>query len=191
MSKPRSGRTILTMSNTAASPEPPDNKEQEYQFNSPESTRESTPGHEPRNQHLPSHSPTAPLIAPKEDDSAVESADLMSSAESTSTLSLIAEKSTSMVASLIVEPISNVFVTPTTSPKLGNLWHALRSTQIRPLLYSSMVAVMASLSFGYGIGYSSPTLNDLDGNEGEYTSFRKTIYRDTFNVRDIIIIIMY
>ena len=181
MSGPRSGHRTLTMSHTAASPEPPDsedNKEQEYQFNSSENT--------PRHQHSPSYSPTVPLIA-KEDDSALGSADLISNAESTSTLSLFSEKSTSMVSSLIVEPISNIVVTPTTTPKLGNLWHALRSTQIRTLLYSSMVAVMASLSFGYGIGYSSPTLSDLEANKGEYTSFRKAIYRDTFNVSDIIV----
>ena len=168
-----SERAHITLSaQTAVSPEPPDSgedKEQEYQFNSPENL--------PRRQY----SSTVPLIPPT-DDSALESADLLSNAESTSTLSSIADKSTSLISSLIVEPFSNVVITPTTTPQIGNLWQALRSVQIRTLLYSSMVAVMASLSFGYGIGYSSPTLHDLDANEGKHTYFRKTIYHDVFNV---------
>ena len=160
----------------AVSSTPPDSdedKEQEYQFTSPE------------NLSRRQHSSTVPIIPPTDartDDSALESTDLLSNAESTSTLSSIAEKSTSLVSSLIVEPFSNVVITPTTAPRLGNLWQALRSVQIRTLLYSSMVAVMASLSFGYGIGFSSPTLHDLDANEGKHTYFRKTIYHDLFNV---------
>ena len=168
-----SERTHLVLSEkTEVSPEPPDSdedKEQEYQFNSP--------GNVPRRQH----SPTVPFVPPT-DDSALESTDFLSNAESTSTLSSIAEKSTSLVSSLMIEPFSNVVITPTTTPQLGNLWEALRSVQIRTLLYSSMVAVMASLSFGYGIGYSSPTLHDLNANEGEHTYFRRTIYQDLFNV---------
>lgn len=168
-----SERTHFTLSQkTALSPEPSDSgedKEQEYQFNSPKNV--------PRREY----SPTAPPVPPT-DDSALESADFLSNAESTSTLSSIAEKSTSLVSSLIVEPFSNVVISPTTTPQLGNLWQALQSVQIRTLLYSSMVAVLASLSFGYGIGYSSPTLHDLNANEGKHTYFRKTIYHDLFNV---------
>ena len=178
-----SERTPFTLSQkTAVSPEPSDSgedKEQEYQFNSPKNV--------PRRQY----SPTRTALVPPTDDSALESADFLSNAESTSTLSSIAEKSTSLVSSLIVEPFSNVVITPTTTPQLGNLWQALRSVQIRTLLYSSMVAVMASLSFGYGIGYSSPTLHDLDANEGKHTYFRKTIYHDLFNVSYSVKILYY
>ena len=158
------------------SPEPPDSdttdKEEESHFTSPEQLRR--------------HSPIASLITPIEQhDSTLESTDLLSvsPADSTSTLSL---KSTSLVSSLFIEPISNVVVTPTTPPQLGNLWQALRSVRIATLLYSSVVTVMASLSFGYGIGFSSPTLHDLDENEGKHTYFRRTIYHDSFNVSNII-----
>ena len=159
------------------SPEPPDSdsdedKQEESQFTSPASLHRHS-------YNKPSTKP----FAPTENDSALESTDLLSHADSTSTLSSIVEKSTtSLVSSLIVEPISNVVVTPTTAPQLGNLWQALRSVRIATLLYSSIITVMASLSFGYGIGYSSPTLHDLDQNEGEHTYFRKTIYHDAFNV---------
>jgi len=88
----------------------------------------------------------------------------------------------SLIASSIIEPVSNVVITPTSSPRLGNLWAALRSGRIRTLLYSSLVAVMASLSFGYAMGYSSPTLVDLDSNVGKHRFFNKTIYHDAFNV---------
>jgi len=68
------------------------------------------------------------------------------------------------------------------TPRLGNLWQALKSVRIRTLFYSSLVAVIGSLSFGYANGFSSPTLPDLDENEGEHTYFNKTIYHDLFNV---------
>lgn len=159
------------------SPEPPDSdeddKQEESQFTSPVSLRRHSPNAKP---------------APTDHDSALESADLLSvsHADSTSTLSSIAEKSTtSLVSSLIIDPISNVVITPTTAPQIGNLWQALRSVRITTLLYSSIITVMASLSFGYGIGYSSPTLHDLDQNEGTHTYFRRTIYHDAFNVSSI------
>ena len=74
--------------------------------------------------------------------------------------------------------------TPAT-PRLGNLWKALKSVRIRTLFYSSVVAVIGSLSFGYVNGFSSPTLPDLDKNNGEHTYFNKTIYHDLFNVSHI------
>ena len=166
------------------SPEPPDSdeddKQEESQFTSPASLRR--------------HSHTKPKGAPTDHDSALESADLLSvsHADSTSTLSSIAEKSTiSLVSSLIIDPISNVVITPTTRPQIGNLWQALRSVRITTLLYSSIITVMASLSFGYGIGYSSPTLHDLDQNEGTHTYFRRTIYHDAFNVSGVICYRLY
>lgn len=165
-----SERESFSLSPTVVSPEPPDSdedkKEDEYQFHSPKIL--------PR-QRIPSTAPTS-----TDHDSALESADLLSHVDSTSS---IAEKSTTnLISSLIVQPISNVVVTPTTPPQLGGLREALRSVQIRTLLYSCLVTVMASLSFGYGIGFSSPTLHDLDQNEGKHTYFRRTIYHDSFNV---------
>ena len=68
------------------------------------------------------------------------------------------------------------------TPRLGNLWKALKSVRIRTLFYSSFVAVIGSLSFGYVNGFSSPTLPDLDENSGEHTYFNRTIYHDLFNV---------
>lgn len=68
------------------------------------------------------------------------------------------------------------------TPRLGNLWRALKSVRVRTLFYSSLVAVIGSLSFGYGNGFSSPALPDLDESKGEYTSFNRTIYNDLFNV---------
>ena len=70
-------------------------------------------------------------------------------------------------------------------PRWGNLWRALRSVRVTTLFYSSLVAVLGSLSFGYAMGFSSPALVDLEDNKGEYTSFNKTIYSDTFNVSEI------
>jgi len=67
-------------------------------------------------------------------------------------------------------------------PRWGNLWRALRSVRVTTLFYSSLVAVLGSLSFGYAMGFSSPALVDLEDNKGKYTSFNKTIYSDTFNV---------
>jgi len=67
-------------------------------------------------------------------------------------------------------------------PRLGSLWRALRSVRVTALLYSSLVAVLGSLSFGYGMGFSSPALVDLEDSNGKHTSFNKTIYSDTFNV---------
>ena len=72
--------------------------------------------------------------------------------------------------------------TPAATPRLGNLWKALKSVRIRTLFYSSFVAVIGSLSFGYVNGFSSPTLPDLDKNNGEHTYFNRTIYHDLFNV---------
>ena len=70
-----------------------------------------------------------------------------------------------------------------TNPRVGNLWKALKSVRIRTLFYSSLVAVVGSLSFGYVNGFSSPTLPDLDENsDGGYTYFNKTVYHDLFNV---------
>ena len=69
-----------------------------------------------------------------------------------------------------------------TKPRVGNLWKALKSVRIRTLFYSSFVAVIGSLSFGYVNGFSSPTLPDLDKNTGEHTYFNKTVYHDLFNV---------
>ena len=68
------------------------------------------------------------------------------------------------------------------NPRMGNLWKALKSVRIRTLFYSSIVAVIGSLSFGYVNGFSSPTLPDLDKNNGENTYFNKTVYHDLFNV---------
>lgn len=68
------------------------------------------------------------------------------------------------------------------TPRLGNLWQALKSVRIRTLFYSSVVAVIGSLSFGYANGFSSPTLPDLDKSRGEHTYFNRTIYHDLFNV---------
>ena len=88
----------------------------------------------------------------------------------------------------VTGPVSNIqhsgessSSTPAT-PRLGNLWKALKSVRIRTLFYSSFVAVIGSLSFGYVNGFSSPTLPDLDKNHGEHTNFNKTIYHDLFNV---------
>ena len=66
--------------------------------------------------------------------------------------------------------------------RLGNLWQALRSVQTRTVLYSTLVAVIGSVSFGYGQGFSSPALPELDKNTGEHTYFKKTLYHDLFNV---------
>ena len=62
----------------------------------------------------------------------------------------------------------------------GNLvWQALKSIRIRTLLYSSIVAVIGSLSFGYTNGFSSPATPDLDKDHG---SFNNTLDHDLFNV---------
>lgn len=74
------------------------------------------------------------------------------------------------------------------TPRLGNLWQALRSVRTRTLFYSSLVAVIGSLSFGYANGFSSPTLPDLDKNTEEHTYFNKTVYHDLFNVSTYFII---
>ena len=145
-----------------------DEEQMESQLNSPGNLRRD--------------SVTPPRTVPTDRDSALESADLLSHVESTSTLSSISENAHSLVTSLIVEPISNVVINPTTAPRLGNLWNSLKSVRIRTLLYSSMVTVMASLSFGYGIGFSSPTLHDLNQNEGKHTFFNKNVYHSLFNV---------
>jgi len=59
------------------------------------------------------------------------------------------------------------------------------SVRLKTLVYSSLVAVMiAMLAFGYDMGFSSPTLHDLDQNNGKHTYFNKTIYHDVFNVSD-------
>ena len=71
---------------------------------------------------------------------------------------------------------------PPATPRLGNLWKALKSVRIRTLFYSSFVAVIGSLSFGYANGFSSPTIPDLDKNVREHTYFNRTIYHDLFNV---------
>ena len=76
------------------------------------------------------------------------------------------------------------------TPRLGNLLgnglcQALRSGRTRTVFYSTLVAVIGSVSFGYGQGFSSPALPELDKNSGEHTYFRKTLYHDLFNVRMI------
>ena len=64
----------------------------------------------------------------------------------------------------------------------GNLWRALRSVRTRTVFYSTLVAVIGSVSFGYGQAFSSPALPELDKNTGEHTYFNKTLYHDLFNV---------
>jgi len=68
------------------------------------------------------------------------------------------------------------------APGSGSFWQAFRSVRIRTVFYSSLVAVIGSLSFGYTNGFSSPALPDLDENEGRHTRFNETIYHDLFNV---------
>ena len=64
----------------------------------------------------------------------------------------------------------------------ANLWHALRSVRTRTVFYSTLVAVIGSVSFGYGQAFSSPALPELDKNTAEHTYFKKTLYHDLFNV---------
>ena len=137
-------------------------------------------------------SPVASVISDHESetalDSVTENSHLTESGKSSASTDSDTRHSvvSSLIASTIVEPISNVLITPTSAPRLGNLWAALRSGRVSTLLYSSMVAVMASLSFGYAMGFSSPALPDLDNNEGKHRFFNKTIYHDMFNVSIII-----
>lgn len=65
---------------------------------------------------------------------------------------------------------------------LGGLWQALKSVGTKTLFYSTLVAVIGSVSFGYGNGFSSPALPDLDKNNGKHTRFNRTLYHDLFNV---------
>ena len=71
--------------------------------------------------------------------------------------------------------------------KKPHLWQALKSVRVTTLFYSSLVAVLGSLSFGYALGFSSPALADLAENKGKHMSFNKTIYSDTFNVSGVCI----
>ena len=84
-------------------------------------------------------------------------------------------------------PRSSVTIRNQAASTLGRrtMWVTMRSVQIKTLLYSSLVAVMITmLAFGYDMGFSSPTLHDLDQNNGKHTYFDKTIYHDVFNVSD-------
>ena len=63
-----------------------------------------------------------------------------------------------------------------------NLWRALRSVKVRTLFYSTLVAVLASLSFGYGTGFSSPALSYLENQNSSHYCFNKTLHSDIFNV---------
>ena len=108
-----SEQTSFTVSLTAMLPEPTDvsdtkANEQESRLNSSGNT--------------PRDSPSPPI----DHDSALETADLLSPrlshVDSTSTLFSGSEKESSLVNSLIIEPISNIVVVPTTTPQLGNLW---------------------------------------------------------------------
>ena len=84
-------------------------------------------------------------------------------------------------------PRSSVTIRNQAASTLGRrtIWVTMRSVQIKTLLYSSLVAVMITmLAFGYDMGFSSPTLHDLDQNNGKHTYFNKTIYHDVFNVSD-------
>lgn len=90
-----------------------------------------------------------------------------------------------------VTNIQSLGSSTSTNPRMGNLWQALKSVRIRTLFYSSLVAVIGSLSFGYVNGFSSPTLPDLDKNNGEHTNFNTTIYHDLFNVSHDITILKY
>jgi len=134
------------------------------------------------------NSPGASVISDHESetalDSVTENSHLTESAKSTASTESDTGHSviSSLIASTITEPVSNVVITPTSTPRFGNLWAALKSGRVSTLLYSSLVAVMASLSFGYAMGFSSPALPDLDNNEGKHRFFNKTIYHDMFNV---------
>ena len=136
------------------------------------------------------NSPVASVISDHESETALdENSHLTESGKSTGSTDSDTRHSviSSLIASTIIEPMSNVIVTPTTAPRVGNLWAALRSGRVSTLLYSCLVAIMASLSFGYAMGFSSPALPDLDNNEGKHRFFNKTIYHDMFNVSIIII----
>jgi len=81
------------------------------------------------------------------------------------------------------EVITNLLGNSTISPQSSNIWGALKSVRIKTLLYSVVVTVtITMLAFGYDMGVSSPTLHDLDQNNGRYTYFNRAIYHDLFNV---------
>ncbi|XP_065897317.1 uncharacterized protein [Dysidea avara] len=70
----------------------------------------------------------------------------------------------------------------TSTARKRTIYVTLKSVRIKTLLYTSLVAVMITmLAFGYDMGFSSPTLHDLDQNNGEHVYFKKTIYHDVFN----------
>jgi len=65
-------------------------------------------------------------------------------------------------------------------------------TRLTTVTYSVGVALMGSLLFGFAIGYSSPVISDLKGNNGtkggrvhEYPYLNKTYYQGIFSVRPI------
>ena len=60
-----------------------------------------------------------------------------------------------------------------------NLWEELKTAGTKNLFYATLVAVIGSVSFGYGNGFSSPALPDLDKTRND---FNKTLDHDLFNV---------
>lgn len=70
-------------------------------------------------------------------------------------------------------------------PLVGNEIRKKRRPPLWPVCYSSAVAIIASFSFGYILGYSSPALSDLKKHNGTHTSFYETIYQDIFGVRSV------
>jgi len=65
----------------------------------------------------------------------------------------------------------------------------LKLIRLKTLLYSSTaVYLLTMLGFGYDMGFSSPALHYLSENSGKHTYFNRTIYRDTFNVSENVVV---
>jgi len=71
------------------------------------------------------------------------------------------------------------------------LTRRMSDTRLTTVTYSVAIALMGSLLFGFAIGYSSPVISDLQGNDTKSTGpdfnetayLKKTLYQGIFSVR--------
>lgn len=64
----------------------------------------------------------------------------------------------------------------------------ISDTRLTTVTYSSAIALIGALLFGYAIGYSSPVIGDLSKNKTDHRYLDRNEYKGVFNVRKEIIL---